>query len=424
MAIELTSYKYRRSIDETHFLKLLFSKCNVLYLLILITQIITFYEINRPESEMWEKSISTSFNLISYSRIVCTCFLLCVFGFSLRRIESGQLMHLILLGSIFAYNLFLSFNDRAAFEAFVRYLFPILFIYYGFFYRECLLDLVCAIFAIVIINDLVQLFVYLQHFAEFDIVKVKLLSSYYIRASGLTGPSSFGFFNFVAAVLSNRFLTGNKRKVGTVVFLVFAFLSFSYKIWVLVFIYTFYLYRKKMVFYLLLGAFAIFCITNFENLANSSIAQQGEIRLEKYTYGGISARAESYRVMFESFLEGNILGKGLGYFGGPASTKYGSPAYLKYDFGWYDTPYLRTTDTYYPHLFVEIGILGGILYLILFFIPLFYNKVAQENLIAYLFILSALFFDAMFSFAIQAHDYLAFSAVILYGLASNNTKRL
>ncbi|MNL24573.1 hypothetical protein D3C87_1460160 [compost metagenome] len=87
-----------------------------------------------------------------------------------------------------------------------------------------------------------------------------------------------------------------------------------------------------------------------------------------YITQGNSARSESYRVMFESLLQPNFLGEGLGSFGGPASTRYDSPLYQKYNFNWYGLEeQLATTDTLYPHIFVELGIFGGLLYLLFIF---------------------------------------------------------
>ena len=50
-------------------------------------------------------------------------------------------------------------------------------------------------------------------------------------------------------------------------------------------------------------------------------------RVEQYITKGDSARAESYRVMFDDLADFNLFGRGIGSFGGPSSVTYNSPVY-------------------------------------------------------------------------------------------------
>jgi hypothetical protein len=110
-----------------------------------------------------------------------------------------------------------------------------------------------------------------------------------------------------------------------------------------------------------------------------------------------------------------LFGRGVGVFGGPASTSYNSTFYKGVGFDWYDTAWLNltTTDTYLPHLFVELGIIGGLLYLAILITPLF-RKRLTEKLMIVLVIYFCLFFDMLFSFSLNNLEYLLFSLVFVY----------
>ncbi|MEM6517314.1 MAG: hypothetical protein AAF688_14105, partial [Bacteroidota bacterium] len=144
------------------------------------------------------------------------------------------------------------------------------------------------------------------------------------------------------------------------------------------------------------------------------VSEELIVRIEVYVTEGDSARAESYRVMLSDVLDFNILGRGVGSFGGAASTKYDSPVYEQVDFNWYKTIYLATTDTYYPHLFVELGIIGGFLYLLIILSPLLKRKYDKKVFLLLIVIYFALFFDSIFSFAMNNLTYLMLSLLLVY----------
>jgi hypothetical protein len=130
-----------------------------------------------------------------------------------------------------------------------------------------------------------------------------------------------------------------------------------------------------------------------------------------YITNGNSARADSYRVMTESLLKGNFLGEGLGTFGGPASVKYHSPLYSYYHFNWYGLgDILKTTDTFYPHLFVELGLIGGTMWL---WVVLRYgnsNRLSRT----WCLIVAAFCFENGFSMAFVSPSYVFVALLTMY----------
>jgi hypothetical protein len=137
-------------------------------------------------------------------------------------------------------------------------------------------------------------------------------------------------------------------------------------------------------------------------------------KISFYIVDGNSARAEAYRVMFESLGKGNLFGEGLGSFGGPAAVKYGSPLFGEYHFKWYGLGnILRTTDAFYPHLFVELGFIGAIVWLCFL---LFYGHVNKRNA-PWIFIVVAFYFDNIFSLSLVAPSYVFSALLTMYAFS-------
>ena len=147
------------------------------------------------------------------------------------------------------------------------------------------------------------------------------------------------------------------------------------------------------------------------------------LRIQLYITEGNSARSESYRVMLNEFGNFNIFGRGVGMFGGPASTKYNSPYYSEVSFNWYDSAWLNlpTTDTYLPHLFVELGIIGGFAYLVVLVTPILKTKINNKMKLV-LVIYFCLFFDMLFSFSLNNLEYLLFSLIFVYPILNYEEK--
>lgn len=344
-------------------------------------------------------------------------------------ITSLQVVYLGLLGLAFGHNFLISFSSEAAAWAFAKYLVPLLVLFHGYFHRDRLPELVRGFLWLVIANDVFQCIsfaAYALGLAGF----ASLMEGGVIRAGGLCGAVGFGPINFAAAVLAERVLKNTKAGL---VFLCFALSAFTFKTWVIIIVYFSWrlLHNSRIRIAVIL---ALFCVSlplvvaigssRLDQMARSVVAN-AQARVDLYVVGQETARNESYRVMWESLSGGNLFGEGLGYFGGPASIRYDSPAYWNYQFSWYDTAMLMTTDTYYPHLFVEMGLLGGLLYLTMFFLPLVsrHRAMSRDNLGVYLWLLALLFWESAASFAIQDITYTMSTVLFLYGLTAVDARQ-
>jgi len=139
-------------------------------------------------------------------------------------------------------------------------------------------------------------------------------------------------------------------------------------------------------------------------------------KINFYIVVGNSARFESYRVMGEFLSQGQLLGEGLGSFGGPSSVIHHSPLYAKYHFNWFGMEeVLKTTDTFYPHLFIEMGLIGGFLFLLMLFVPIFQSKNKDARKLNK-FIIITLLFDAIFSFSLSNMFMLSYTIMLFYSI--------
>jgi hypothetical protein len=119
--------------------------------------------------------------------------------------------------------------------------------------------------------------------------------------------------------------------------------------------------------------------------------------------------------MLSEIADFNLFGEGIGVFGGPASIIYNSPYYSEMNFKWYDASWLNliTTDTFYPHPIVELGIIGALVYLMTICVPLLRKKITTSLPFVAL-IYFSLFFDSLFSFSLNNPEFLMFSLVFTY----------
>ena len=80
-----------------------------------------------------------------------------------------------------------------------------------------------------------------------------------------------------------------------------------------------------------------------------------------------------------------------------------------------------TTDTYYPHLFVELGLVGGAWFLGMLLLPwlTFRNR---ETLVPYAILCLYLFADSLASFLMHSLDAMPITA-LLFGIAGMSTVR-
>lgn len=334
---------------------------------------------------------------------------------------------LILLGlflPFFIYGILHSFSINAALSEGFRYLFPFAVLMYGYTIRRHFKFLLSVFIIFVLINDFWQIVNYVnwlrgvtQWFYSTDLYGNRYFnaSSGIIRASGIVGFFGLhGFINLIAFFLARKYYHGKRKKLLLSIFLISLFLSFSYKTIGTLLVLLFIQYKNKLRFFQIVGGLFIIALIAIPKVL-ASMGESIVLRVEQYITEGDSARAESYRVMIEEAADFNLFGRGVGSFGGPASVTYNSPVYSEYRFNWFDFPDLPTTDTYFPHLFVEMGIIGGLLYLLVIMAPfaLSWKRDKFEIVFALYF---ALFFDALFSYSLNNIAFLIFSLGFLYPL--------
>lgn len=281
----------------------------------------------------------------------------------------------ILLAPLFiilAINYYTSFDHRAATEELLRFLFPITILLNLYKNRSSLKSIAHFFIIITISNNIYQIYAYFAHLGGLPtLLPPRFEAGYIIRAQGWVGFFSlFGFMNFCAFLITRHTDTiKSNRKLLSYFFAVFSALSLSAKV-IMGFIIYFILTTKGKNT-IRTCAFSLVVLSAIVISPPKIITELLEVtdsKISFYIIEGNSARSESYRVMAQSLVQPNILGEGLGSFGGPASTKYGSPLYSKYNFNWYGLEgQLATTDTLYPHVFVELGLLGGASFLAFLF---------------------------------------------------------
>ncbi|MBB4118417.1 hypothetical protein GGR32_000691 [Mesonia hippocampi] len=333
-------------------------------------------------------------------------------------IISVQLFLIVL--PILVIHLFLSFSFRAGLEELIRYLFPVVIIFYSFTLRHKFKLIFKFFIAFLLINIVAQVFHYILWQKGvvlwfFDIHD----NGYYtaptvngfLRATGIMGFFSlFGFLCLLMFFLVETFYKGKFKVLLMLLAVVGLFASISYKGIITFFILIFILSKKKLQIVSAFLLMTVIFIVSFPEKAYEFI-EGAKLRTELYISEGTSARSESYRVMLEH--TGLLLGEGLGSFGGPASVTHKSPFYGEVNFNWYGLE-LATTDTYFPHLFVEIGLLGALAYLLFLLSPLFRKKITIPALRILCIIYFALFFDAAFSYSLNNTGYLVVALIWVF----------
>ncbi|WGS53976.1 hypothetical protein LFL96_23345 [Paraburkholderia sp. D15] len=312
-----------------------------------------------------------------------------------------------------------AFNADAGMEEFVRFLFPVVITLALFAYRDRIDAVLKVFFAIVLSNDLFQCYFYLAYLSGLPLLlPIRIDSGLFLRAQGWMGFfSEFSFINFCAFVLCRQYRPTSQSRRAAWFFLLFALLGFSFKMFATLACYP--LMAKKMSPRVWLAAAAATCAGLWVVTSGyvDSLLNVAAAKISFYIVAGNSARAESYRVMIESLGKGNLLGEGLGAFGGPASVKYGSPLYALYHFNWYGLgSVLKTTDTFYPHLFVELGLLGALVWL---GFVLRYGQGRRPGA-TWWFVVLAFCFDNAFSMALVSPSYVFSALLAMYALSSRS----
>jgi hypothetical protein len=359
----------------------------------------------------------------SQIKMALLVYLACMTIAKASQLTQRQVFFYSVLASLMLWNILLNtYNLRASLEELTRYSVPALLLLYGYFYRDRLDHLVSACFVVTFLNNIVQCLMYSAWISNREFVPMEVLYGTLPRASGMAGLVGFSAMNFACAVISHFCLPPKRRLCYTVFFLTFALLAFAFKSLPAVALFTVAIIGRRgaliVPLILLTGTVGIITIAQWRTGVVTSALLD---RYESYGIDVTSARRDSYRVMWESLAGGNLLGEGLGYFGGPASTKYDSPAYLEYN-SLSPVYYGRTTtDTYYPHLFVELGLVGGAWFLGMLLLPwlTFRNR---ETLVPYAILCLYLFADSLASFLMHSLDAMPITA-LLFGIAGMSTVR-
>lgn len=299
------------------------------------------------------------------------CLLLLASMLSKPKLDKPIIL-LIPLSIFLLIGLYKSFYYPAGFEELLRFILPIA-ILINLYHNLKHIDKIAYFFVVIVIsNDIYQIYAYFAFVTNLPtFLPVRLEAGYIIRAEGWVGFFSlFGFMNFCAFLITRHTNIFHKnQRFLSALFLVFVILSTSTKVLIALLIYAIAIKKNRKLLKVTIATTLAVCILFIAQpkLANDMISVL-DTKVGFYITQGNSARSESYRVMFESLAAPNFLGEGLGSFGGPASTKFDSPLYEKYNFNWYGLEdQLATTDTLYPHIFVELGVFGGALYLLFIF---------------------------------------------------------
>ena len=322
------------------------------------------------------------------------------------------------------YGVLNSFDIRAGISDGLRYLFPIIILFYSYAIKKQFPILLKFVVAFVILNFLVQIVNYVNWLRGIDQWFYYEINGevYYNRVAGIIRGTGvvvffgfFGFLNLISFFLITNYYHGRFKKTLLAI-AVFGILgSMSYKT-IGTFLLVLFVYYYKH-FIKVLSALAVLVSVVFFSFAEKGILflESFYLRISLYVTGSKTARSESYRVMIEEITDFNLFGKGVGVFGGPASIKYNSPYYFEKSFNWYDAEWLNlvTTDTFYPHPFVELGIIGAIVYLSVLCVPLMRKKITKNWVFTAL-IFFAIFFDAIFSFSLNNPEFLMISLVFAY----------
>lgn len=326
-----------------------------------------------------------------------------------------------------------SFSYRAAIEEGIRYFFPISIILYGYYNRNKLKLFTSFIIVFALLNFIYQFsnyydyyileakqqWFYLQFYSE------KADKHFYwpavtggiMRATGFVGFfGAYGILNFISFWITYYYYKGKYKKTLLIIFTIGVFISTSFKTIGFFLITIFLKFWYKLKYILLVPIILLIVFIFLSESTKKGIIHSVETRLERYINEGNTARNESYRVMFNEIMSGNLIGEGIGSFGGSASTKYNSPFYDEVSFNWYGLEErLATTDTFFPHLFVEMGLIGGLLYLTLILSPLLIRKkIEKKKFIILLIIYSMLFFDSIFSYSLNNLAILAMTLLFVY----------
>jgi len=370
-------------------------------------------------------------NISSFIHIFSLIYMLSYILIS-KKINYNLIFLFVLLLLSFIYPFFISYNYIAATESLIRYITPIVVLLYSYSIRFSFNMLLKFFILYTLLSFGYQIIIYLSiyygvdNFWFFNEVRRGVYSSNTVfgilRATGLLGFFDiYGFLNLIMFFLIHYFYIGKYKNILLIITFLAVIFSISFKLIFCFLIFCFLIKKYRLKVLLVSSSLIIIGQVYFINLSDELISQISK-RSELYITSANSARAESYVVMINELKNLNFFGKGLATFGGPASTKYNSPYYDEVNFDWHGLE-LATTDTYYPHLFVEIGLLPSLLYLFIILFPLFNFKLKIKKIKILLIIYFTLLFTSIFTFALNDIIYMIFSLLLIYPIINSCDKK-
>lgn len=320
-----------------------------------------------------------------------------------KRKSHYLILLLPIIFAIFFYNLFFSFNIKAGVEELVRYLIPITIAIAFYNVKDYSVGFSNFLLIYILSNNIYGIYSVFAQQINLPLINEIRQEGGLLRLQGWSIYfSAYAYLNFAAYLVVSYRPFGIwliRNKYWRLFFVANSLFAMSLKI---IFVWIFYIYfcHKGHRRYLMLALFVSSLAIAF--MLNSNIFDGIISKINYYIVVGDSARYESYRVMFKNiFLDINIFGYGLGSFGGASSIVYNSPLYSQYRFQWYEMEgLLKTVDAFYPHLFVELGLIGAVAYI--YFVTRYgLGKLSPVGLC----LLIGIVVDSMFSFAMISVSY-------------------
>jgi hypothetical protein len=345
------------------------------------------------------KDVSQAIKLISLVWIAVGSF------FNNRRIIFFH-ASVIVIAYVFLLGFYRGITFFELLESGMRYLIPIIAVSYGFRIKAHNETVLIILLSFILLNDIYQL----ANWVINPLFNEQTNYSIY-RATGFIGYFDlFGFINMMGLVIISQ---KNIFKLSHTTFLVLSLIFSIFLIWslslkmIIIFILYVLVFNRKL---LLLVIPLVPLILVYKDRLIPAI----QLRFNRYVLKPQSARSESYRVVKDYFSDFLLIGKGPGTFGGPISTRNQSALYEKYNFNWFGEQALSTTDTYYPHLIVELGVLFAMLYVVIsLLLPIVLSKNSKTTFL----IIMVISVNSIFSFALNALSYCLFSFMLIFILS-------
>ncbi len=342
-----------------------------------------------------------------------------------RKVDKNLFIATLLFLPFLIWGIFHSFNLRAGIEDGLRYLFPVVVLFYGYAIRDRFPLLLKFLIVYLLINFIAQFFNYYYWMKGVRqwFYPETVNGDWYVnqvggimRATGLlVNFDLLAFLGLVSFILIYLYYNGKYKKWLLAIALFLMFASVSYKTLFTFIIVLFILFYKRMTRILLAMIVGALIATVFYPDKARNLVKGFYYRLDSYILMKTpTVRAETYLLMWKELGHGNLLGRGVGMFGGPASIKYNSPYYKEVNFKRYDTYWMKmtTVDTFPPHVFIELGLIGGLMFFLVLVSPLFRRKIPVSVILIYL----SLFINMLFTFSLAAFEYLIMSLLLVYPL--------